>query len=56
MKHLKNKARWIGALYLLAIILAGFSRGFLRGTLFIPVGAKLPWRALLHQKAFFTWG
>lgn len=33
---LKNKARLTGILYLLVIILAGFSQGYVRGMIFIP--------------------
>ncbi len=48
----KNKARLTGILYLLVIILAGFSQGYVRGIIFIPDDPQQPCQTSYHLKGF----
>lgn len=55
-KNLKNKARLTGVLYLLVIILAGFSQGYVRGTLFIPGDAQATMENIASSEGLFRLG
>lgn len=52
----KNKARLTGILYLLVIILAGFSQGYVRGTIFIPDNPQATLSNITSSEALFRLG
>jgi hypothetical protein len=53
---LKNKARLTGILYLLVIILAGFSQGYVRGTIFIPDDPQATLTNIISSEGLFRLG
>ncbi|MGK7394204.1 MAG: DUF4386 domain-containing protein [Candidatus Cyclobacteriaceae bacterium M3_2C_046] len=55
-QNLKNKARITGVFYLLVILLAGFSQGYVRGTLFIPGQAQITTENLASSIGLFRLG
>lgn len=53
---LKNKARLTGILYLLVILLAGFSQGYVRGTIFIPDDPQVTLTNIISSEVLFRLG
>lgn len=53
---LKNKARLTGILYLLVISLAGFSQGYVRGTIFFPDDPQVTLTNIISSEVFFRLG
>lgn len=53
---LKNKARLTGILYLLVIIFAGFSQGYVRGTMFIPDDPQATLTNIISSEGLFRLG
>lgn len=56
MEHEKKMARLTGLLYLLVILFAGFSQGYVRGTLFIPDDAAATFEHIRASAALFRLG
>ncbi|NJN28336.1 MAG: DUF4386 domain-containing protein [Cyclobacteriaceae bacterium] len=54
--NIKNKARLTGLLYLLVIILAGFSQGYVRGSIFIPDDPQATLINIISSEALFRIG
>lgn len=54
--NLKNKAKLTGILYLLVIILAGFSQGYVRGTIFTPDDPQITLTNITSSEALFRLG
>ncbi len=53
---IRNKARLTGVLYLLVIVFAGFSQGYVRGTLFIPSDPQATLVNITSSEALFRLG
>tara|TARA_R110001599_G_C12264472_1_gene660705 strand:+ start:4000 stop:4602 length:603 start_codon:yes stop_codon:yes gene_type:complete len=53
---LKNKARLTGILYLLVILLAGFSQGYVRGTIVIPDDPQVTLTNIISSEVLFRLG
>ena len=54
--NLKNKARLTGILYLLVIIFAGFSQGYVRATIFIPDDPQATLTNITSSEGLFRLG